>query len=47
MQLKDNDVLLAVGYDSEDVIRIRWLFKFVKISEQGLPILRKVRRADF
>jgi len=32
MQLKNGDVLLAVGYDHEDLRHIRWLFRLEKSS---------------
>jgi len=33
MQLKNGDVLLALGYDREENPHIRWLFKLEKISD--------------
>jgi len=33
MQLKNGDVLLAVGYDNEDLSHIRWLFRLEKVSD--------------
>lgn len=32
MQLKNGDVLLAVGYDNVDIRHIRWLFRLEKLS---------------
>jgi beta-lactamase regulating signal transducer with metallopeptidase domain len=33
MQLKNGDVLLALGYDNEEIHHIRWLFRLEKISD--------------
>ncbi len=33
LQLKNGDVLLAVGYDNEDFRHIRWLFRLEKLSD--------------
>lgn len=35
MQLKNKDVLLAVGYDNTYIRHIRWLFRLEKISESN------------
>jgi beta-lactamase regulating signal transducer with metallopeptidase domain len=33
MQLKNGDILLALGYDNEEIHHIRWLFRLEKLSD--------------
>lgn len=35
MQLKNKDLLLAVGYDNEYIRHVRWLFRLEKLSESN------------